>query len=237
MDSRSLSYDNFERLRPGRPVDRLSYIAQACQGKVVLDIGGLDETAMVKRDTAHWLHGRIAAVATRVVGIDNSDQVPAEGIVTGPASRIDRGDATSAAIRDLAERQGVQVIVAGELIEHLEHPTAFLRQLKAAYPGRELLMSTPNGVSLSNTLMAMIGREVQHRDHLHNFTYKTLHTLCSRAGLASWEIVPYRFYATEMILGSRGLVRLAARVAERAIRAGAWCFPLTAFGYVVRARL
>jgi 2-polyprenyl-3-methyl-5-hydroxy-6-metoxy-1,4-benzoquinol methylase len=200
MDRASLTFDNFERLRPGRPVDRLDYIAAACRGRVVLDVGCLDETALVKRDTEHWLHGRLAAVARRVIGIDSSEKVPPEGMVTGPNSRIVRVDGADPRTYAALAGEPVEVIVAGEFIEHIEHPLEWLRQIRAAFPGRELILSTPNGGSLANTVMATIGREVQHPDHLHNYTFKTLHTMCIRAGFKHWQIVPYRFYATEMIL-------------------------------------
>ena len=59
-----LAYDTLERVPMPRPVDRLDYVSGVCRGHRVLDIGCLDETAHAKRDTAHWLHGRIGTVAT-----------------------------------------------------------------------------------------------------------------------------------------------------------------------------
>jgi hypothetical protein len=83
----------------------------------------------------------------------------------------------------------------------------------------------------------LVGREVQHPDHLHNFTFKILNTLCLRAGVESWTIVPYRFFATEMILRSHGPKRWLVLGVERCIRVVEWLFPLLSFGYIVRARL
>ena len=74
-----------------RPVDQLDYVAKVCRGRDVLDIGCLDATAHAKRDTAHWLHGRIGTVAASVIGVDLSDQLPDGGLVTGPTSAIHRG--------------------------------------------------------------------------------------------------------------------------------------------------
>lgn len=64
-----------------------------------------------------------------------------------------------------------------------------------------------------------------------------LHTLCRRAGVHDYRLLPYHFYATEMILGSTGLKRLAAQASEPAIRAAEWCFPLLSFGYILHIRL
>lgn len=231
-----LKYETLEKLPVGRPVDRLSYIAERCRDKVVLDVGCFDETALQKRDTQHWLHGRLRALARRVVGVDSSAGIPPEGIVTGSNAVIHRGDGVDIEER-LLRSDDFQVIVAGEFIEHIDDPLRFFRNIKRAFPGRELVISTPNGACFANTLLGAIGREVQHHDHLHNFSFKILNTLCRRAGFQDWEIVPYRFYATEMILQSQGAKRTLARLVERCIRQVERMFPLLSFGYIVRAKL
>lgn len=228
-----LRYETLERLQIGKPVDRLAYVAGLCRGKRVLDLGCLDATALSKRETPHWLHRRIAAVATSVIGIDNADEVPEAGLVTAPNARIVRGDATDPSVA----RDDVDIIVAGELIEHLEAPLTFLRRLKEYYPGAELVITTPNGVAFANTLLGTIRREAQHPDHVQLFTFKILNTLFARAGIARFEILPYRFYATEMLLGSTGAKRAVTRATEIGIRLVERAFPLLSFGYVVRARL
>ncbi|HMI18417.1 MAG TPA: methyltransferase domain-containing protein [Sphingomonas sp.] len=234
--AQSLTYDTLERLSVGRPVDRLGFIAELCRGKRVLDVGCLDETAIDKHHTESWLHGRISAVAERVIGIDSSANIPSNGLQTGPRSIIVRGDGIDPAVPQLHDME-VDKIVAGEFIEHIDEPLLFFRNIKRRFPGRELVVSTPNGTSLANMLLGLIGREAQHPDHVHVFTYKVLNTLCLRAGFEDWEIVPYHFYATEMKLRSRGFTRFAAGAAERAIRIIERFCPLLCFGYVVRVQL
>jgi SAM-dependent methyltransferase len=231
--TQELTYQTLERLRVPRPVDRVAFIAERCRDKRVLDIGCLDETALAKRDTDHWLHGRIGTVAHDVLGVDSSDQVPPEGIITGANSRIVKGDG----LKPDVIADSFDVIVAGEFIEHLESPIAFLRAMKKQFAGRTLLLSTPNGVSFANGLLAGIGREAQHPDHLLTSTYKTLNTLCLRARVSEWRIVPYRFYATEMLLECSGAKKLAVRIVEKLVRAVEYMFPLRGFGYVVEIRL
>ena len=86
-------------------------------------------------------------------------------------------------------------------------------------------------------MLGLIRREAQHPDHIHVFTFKILNTLAARAEFQSWEITPYRFYATEMILNSTGPKRALTVVVERLVRVVEGFFPLLSFGYVVRARL
>lgn len=225
-----LAYETLERLHLRRPVERVGFIAECCRGKRVLDIGCLDETALDKQNTDEWLHQRIGAVATEVTGVDLSELLPPEGLVTGPNSRIIKGDGTNPDIPS----EIVDIIVAGEFIEHIENPRQFLSQIKRSYPGREIVISTPNGVSFANALLGTIGREAQHHDHLLTSTYKTLNTLCGRAGFTAWEIIPYRFYATEMLLQSTGFKRALVKAVEAVIRAYEHIFPLRSFGYIVR---
>jgi len=234
--ARSLTYHTLERLSVGRPVDRLGFIAELCRGKRVLDVGCLDETALNKRDTEYWLHGRISLVAESVIGIDSSADIPNDGIKTGPNSVILRGNGIDPAAPQLDAMQ-IDQIVAGEFIEHIDEPLVFFRNLKQRFPGRELVLSTPNGTSLANFILGLVRREAQHPDHVHVFTYKVLNTLCLRAGFGDWEIVPYHFHATEMKLRARGFTRFAITMAERMIRGVERFCPLLCFGYLVRVRL
>ena len=58
------TYTPLERIHVPRPVDRISAIRRICQGKKVLDLGAMDETAFTsKRGQGTWLHEEIAAVA------------------------------------------------------------------------------------------------------------------------------------------------------------------------------
>jgi trans-aconitate methyltransferase len=227
----SLRYVPLERLEVRRPVRRSDYIAQHCRGKVVLDLGCRDETALMKCDTPHWLHGEIAKVATRVIGVDNSKDVPPEGIVSAPNAKIVRGDVNC--LQEVVQDTDIQVLVAGELLEHLPEPLAFLRQLQRLYAGRQLLLTTPNATSLANVILATSKRESNHHDHLQVFSIKTLNTLCLRAGFQEWDILPYHVYFTEMILASTGLRRAFVQTAEHMVNWTESVFPMLSGGLIL----
>jgi len=228
-----LAYTPLERLRVPRPVRRLAYVAGRCAGKDVLDLGCFDETALVKRGTGEWLHGEIARVARSVIGIDNSRTIPAEGIETGPTSRILRGDVMDLAA--LARGRSVDIVVAGELIEHLPRPLEFLSRIRESLPGRELILTTPNATSLTNVLIALASRESNHPDHIQLFSYKTLNTLAARAGLGEWRIIPYLMYYTEMKLRTGGLRARLVTLAEETINLDERAFPLLASSLILDA--
>lgn len=227
-----LSYDPLERLSVRRPVDRVEFISELCRDKRVLDIGCFDETILAKRDTKHWLHGRISAVASQVIGIDNSERIPPEGVRTGPTSLIMKGNGIDPDVPD-----DIDIIVAGEFIEHIESPIEFFQNLRRRYPGKEMVISTPNGSSFANTLLGVMRREAQHPDHLQIFTFKILNTLCTRIGFPEWEVIPYHFQATDTILNSRGPKRAAAVAVQQIVGVVEWACPLLSCGYIVRANL
>jgi trans-aconitate methyltransferase len=228
---KSLRYVPLERLDVRRPVRRSRYIAEHCRDKVVLDLGCRDETALMKCDTPHWLHGEIAKAATRVIGVDNSKDVPAEGLVSAPNAKILRGDVNC--LQEVVHDTDIQVLVAGELLEHLPEPLAFLRQLQRLYAGRQLLLTTPNATSLANVILAASKRESNHHDHLQIFSIKTLNTLCLRAGFQEWEILPYHVYFTEMILASKGPRRLFVQAAEHMVNWTETAFPMLSGGLIL----
>lgn len=235
-----LDYTPLECLAVGRPVDRISFIARACSGRRVLDLGAMDETAWAaKRGRGTWLHEEIGRSALRVDGIDSSDLIPAGGLCTGSNSRIRRGDICDPQRIVAALEDRPDVVVAGELIEHLENPLQFIRRFTTIerLSGKTLILTTPNATALHNVLIGLANRESTHRDHLSILSYKTLTTLCMRAGVSEWEIIPYYSRFTEMLERHSGLMRLAIRAAQRVVNGFEWLFPLLSFGYVVRIRL
>ena len=99
---------------------RWQFVEPAVTGRSVLDIGPAEMVGTVNRAKHdRWLHGRVALAASRLVGIDHSkDQV---AVLQRLGYDIRRGDAEDF---DLGER--FEVVLAGEVIEHLSNPGRFL---------------------------------------------------------------------------------------------------------------
>lgn len=228
-----LKFTPLEKLKVHKPVDRLLYISQFCKNKKVLDIGCYDETAIkLKKNNGYWLHGLIARAAKKVIGIDSSEQIKSE-IKTGPRSKIIRLNLYDIN-ESFAKNNKVEVIVAGELIEHIPDVTKFLQLLKKLYPKKILLLSTPNATSLISILLAIFSRESNHKDHLQIFSYKTLHALCIKNGFKKFKIIPYNVKFSEMYLKSSRVTGFFILLLEKIINVGENIFPMLSGGYVVK---
>jgi len=231
-----IKFRPLEKLKAQKPVDRLLYISKFCKNKKVLDIGCYDETAIKsKKDSGYWLHGLISKVAKKVIGIDSSDQITSE-IKTGSRSKIIKKDLYDLD-RSFAGANKVDVIVAGELIEHIPDVSKFLQLMKGLYPGKTLLLTTPNATSLTNVLLAFFDRESSHKDHIQIFSYKTLYALSIKNNLKKFKIIPYHVKFTEMYLNSSKVKGFFIKLIEGMINFWESIFPMLSGGYVVKIEL
>lgn len=228
----ALNYTPTEKLSIQKPVERVKYITNICINKNVLDLGCFDETALIKEDSVNYLFQQISNVSKLHIGVDNSKLLPAEGITYSENVKILRGD-----IYDLnklgLENYGFDVIIAGELIEHLPNTLEFFMNLKRDFNGKRIICSTPNTTSFANMVLALFKRESCHIDHYQVYSYKTLHTLCRTAKFKNWQIIPYNVKFTEMIMRSSGFKKQLIKLAEKTINGIEYLFPLTGGGYII----
>lgn len=231
----ALMYTPFEKISLTRPVQRVGWIVEQAKGRRVLDLGCYDETALNKRGSGAWLHEEMAKTAISVTGIDSSPKVPADGLRTSENSVIYRGDVMR--LSEMVAAVGkVDLLVAGEIIEHLPDTSSFFAGIKAQFAGKEMIATTPNATSFTNAGLGLMARESCHPDHIQVYSFKTLNTLCLRAGFESWEIRPYYVSYREMILNSHGLKKLVVQAAEKVVNGMEWLFPVLAGGYIVHIR-
>lgn len=236
-----LRYTALEKINCKRPVDRIRYFQKVVEGKIVLDLGALDETAYVtKCETDFWLHGVMAKSAKKLIGVDSSDLLDhhPSGLKAYENSVIFKGN-----VFDLSEiiksNSDIELVVAGEILEHLENPLQFLRTIRQykGLSGKKIYISTPNACTMSNVLIGLFRRESTHHDHVNIFSYKVLNTLCIKTNIKRWSIIPYYSAYTEMISNSSGIKKLGVKVFERFTRLLQFIFPLLGGGWIVEIEL
>ena len=140
------------------------------------------------------LHQRLAKVTHELWGTD----VDAEGIRFLREHGFDRVLAVDLSLErpgpDLAT-VGFDVIVLGEVLEHIPNPGNLLAGLKELMGlGRtRLIISVPNAFSLTGLLSFARGVESVHPDHNFWFSRTTLRTLLAKSGLCVLEEYVYVF--------------------------------------------
>jgi len=161
---------------------KIAFVAKYCQDKDVLDLGCVQHDPQSYR-SRFWLHKAIAAVAKSVVGMDLHEQgvqtLKAQGfnVIAGDAENFDLG-------------RTFDVIVAGDIIEHLGDLNGFFKSCKRhLQPDGHLLVSTPNPWYWRNTIKAALHTEVYNNpEHVCWICPRTLRQLVGRHGMELGEI-------------------------------------------------
>lgn len=207
-----------QRLPRRGPVDRESMLVDFSRGRRVVHVGFVDEKRMeAKLETGTWLHERLAKVASSLVGLDVSDEGVSWAKEQGyEAHAVDAQSPKAVASLGL---EPAEVVVAGEVIEHLDAPGPFLRAMRELVGDDGLLVvTTPNAYRLLNFLAPAAGVELIHPDHTAWHSPHTLRNLLERSG---WRVEGFAYYQNPApALGgwTRPLVRGARAVFVRAGR-------------------
>lgn len=178
---------------------RKDEIVKLCTGKTVLHLGFVQHSHLYEKQISaeDWLHEKIHRVAKKVVGIDYlNDDVDRIKQIYGYECYF--GDVTKLEDLDGQITDKFDVVVCGELIEHLDNPGLMLDGIKRFL--REdsiLIITTPN--TWSGKWMKLIGKGVtediwMNEEHVSWYSFGTLKQLLERKG---FEEVEYGFYYGE----------------------------------------
>ena len=175
-----------KNLPDGQITDRRSYIIEKCRDKKVLHLGCIDWPYLDRKIAeGSLLHHDLVQVATEVVGYDSdrqgAEQFEAHGwpVVVGNLE----------AMPDNLPK--FDVVVAGEVIEHLSNPGVFLGSLARACPQTEVILTTPNAYAARRFWRFLLGHEQVHPDHVAYYSPLTLRYALQRAGYEILAEMPY----------------------------------------------
>ena len=213
-DAPTIPPDDTVRLHPlpkAPLVDRLPHLVELARGRRVAHVGFVDAGFRETQDRAGtWLHAHLSAVATSIVGLDIDEQGVKHAVADGyEAHQVDCRDADAIGALGL---EPADVVIAGEVIEHLDDPGGLLEGLHALVrPGGELVITTPNAYGLFNVLASLTRHEINHPDHVVMFTWQTLTNMAARH---DWEPIATAVYVPSMKDGAgRGALAVAGRAA------------------------
>lgn len=165
--------------RTNRLIDnRVAYLCGLANGKSVLDIGVVEHTSDAANNPA-WLHGNLKRHAGTCLGVDVLEKEVAQ--LREQGFNVICADVTREPLP-----QKFEVIIAGEVLEHLDAPGMFMSSCAAMLAdGGRLAITVPNPW-YANVLLKNIFRFttfVDSSDHVAWYEASVLYELGQRHGL------------------------------------------------------
>jgi SAM-dependent methyltransferase len=179
----------------------------------LLALIGAPERALDVGCSTGYLARRLVERGTAVVGIESDEAAAAEARSVCEDVLVDDVETIDLPFRPAS----FDVVVCGDVIEHLRDPGRFLARVRPLIrPGGRLALTTPNVANWSIRLGLLSGRwrytdrGILDRTHTHLFTKKTLEETLANAG---YEIVELDVTAPVPGIGTPRVERLAHRIA------------------------
>ncbi len=171
--------------------ERIGLICSLVKGKSVIHVGCADHLSTIpeKMRTGKWLHGCLANAASRLSGIDIDQDAVAYLAGLGTLN-VHCLDVTRDGLPPAIVGQRWDVLVLGELLEHVDNPGDFLAAIRRRFLplADSVLVSVPNAFRWSNFSLAMRRAEVSNSDHRHAYTPYTLARTLAASGFASRDV-------------------------------------------------
>lgn len=167
---------------------------------------------------------RFLATANELWGIDN-DAVGLESLRKRGVPNLLTGDVYN--LFEVEIPGNFDLIIAGELIEHLDNPGVFLDQLVAAFgPETTLALTTPNAYSIEQWVHMLLSDHAVDPKHVGVYGFSTLSVLlsCRSLEVRAW------------LMGTNTQLIARSRIATSFEDLGAKPFPALADSHIVTVR-
>jgi SAM-dependent methyltransferase len=140
------------------------------------------------------MHQKLAAVTRELWGVD----IDASGVSFLRSQGFDNvivGDVCELDKIEPLQGRKFDVIVASEVIEHLQNPGLLLDTVKTVMtPGEtELIVTVPNAFRVDTLIWLLRGVEYVHPDHNYWFSYLTATNLIRKGGFEIERVYVYSF--------------------------------------------
>lgn len=187
-------------------VSKDALLSGLARGRSVLDLGCIDHSASTARSLRErWLHRQLREVTAELVGIDVLESDAAELNAEGY-------DIRCADAEDFDLGRTFEVIVAGDLIEHLSNPGRLLESAARHMDDDSVfVVTTPNPFNIEQVVGSLLRRQVWVNDeHTLWLDPRVAHHLVSRSPL---RVVDFHWIDTRFHFSTKG-GRIVPRLAN-----------------------
>lgn len=209
-------------------VQRLDFIKQLCKGRKTLHLGCANSPFTVESvQNRSLLHFELLDSASELHGFDN-DMSAIEILRSNGIQNLHQANLEN--LPDIRFEETFDVVIAGEVIEHLSNPGAFLTGVQRFLRHDGILVVTTINAYCAfrfamNAISGKRGRnEPVHPDHTAYYSYATLKLLLERHNFRIDRFVYY-----DLGFEHRGGVRVIYRVINDA---AVYLFPQFADGII-----
>jgi 2-polyprenyl-3-methyl-5-hydroxy-6-metoxy-1,4-benzoquinol methylase len=167
--------------------DRITYLCNLVRGRRILDVGVVDHF-LDASSSERWLHGELCEVAEKCVGVD----VLVEQL---EQLRLRGYDVRNVDLTHGPLDETFDIIVMGEIIEHIEQPGMLLRNAAMMLEeGGVLVLTTPNPWYVNVIIKNLLDTApfTDSADHVSWYDASTLYEMGQRCGLQLYRYAGVR---------------------------------------------
>lgn len=167
-------------------VSRFDKVLEYTKGKKVIHLGFADHLPLIedKIKKRKWLHGLILENATKCIGVDIDTEATHFISQKLGIKDVYEHDITSGPLLDAITGDNWDVMILGELLEHVDNPVAFLKSIKERYGKyvKQIIITVPNAFDLGSLRVLRRNREFINTDHRYWYSPYTLAKIGYQAG-------------------------------------------------------
>lgn len=149
-----------------KTVDRWSVMDVECTNKTVLNLGATEP-----------LHSKLEKIARKVYGLDKNENLR-ETVKNFIWCNLDRLCYMNTQEIQAAFPEDADVVVAGEILEHLSNPGILLDTLRGY--GKPVIITAPNAFSCAAQHFIRKGHEQVNAEHVCWYSWHTMKVLLER---------------------------------------------------------